>query len=257
MNDFAEVLYHWQKGQNNSKIAVSLGISRPTVRKYLKIAISAGLTKESGPDDFARALAEIKKKAIPAPVKAGAVRESIACHEETIKSWLGEPDMTAKQIKRLLDDQGEVCSYSSIKRYVREFKPNQPRVTVRLETDAADQAQVDFGQVNLTLGDIKKKFWAFVMVLSYSRHRFVRYVEHQDTNTWLDCHIRAFEFFGGCPKTILLDNLKAGVVKPELYDPTLNRAYAELERHYGFVADPAKVRMPEHKENVSYCTSCE
>ena len=250
MNDFAEVLYHWQKGQNNSKIAVSLGISRPTVRKYLKIAQGAGLTKESGPDDFARALAEIKKKAMPAPVKAGAVRESIACHEETIKSWLDEPDMTAKQIKRLLDDQGEVYSYSSIKRYVREFKPDVARVTVRLETDAADQAQVDFGQVKLTLGDIKKKVWAFVMVLSYSRHRFVRYVEHQDTNTWLDCHIRAFEFFGGCPKTVLLDNLKAGVIKPELYDPTLNRAYAELERHYGFVADPAKVRTPEHKGKV-------
>ena len=59
MNDFAEVLFHWQKGQNNSKIAASLGISRPTVRKYLEIAQATGLTKESGPDDLAGALAEI------------------------------------------------------------------------------------------------------------------------------------------------------------------------------------------------------
>jgi len=66
----------------------------------------------------------------------------------------------------------------------------------------------------------------------------------------INCHIRAFEFFGGCPKTVLLDNLKAGVVKTDLYDPTTNRAYAELERHYGFVADPAKVRTPEHKGKV-------
>ncbi|MDO3380315.1 hypothetical protein [Geoalkalibacter halelectricus] len=56
--------------------------------------------------------------------------------------------------------------------------------------------------------------------------------------------MRAFEFFGGVPKTVLLDNLKAGVVRPDLYDPTINRAYAELERHYGFVADPAKVATP-------------
>ena len=251
MNDFAEVLYHWQKGQNKTQIAASLGISRPTVRKYLKIAQATGLTKESGPADLALALDEIKKAATPMPVRPGVVRQSLLCHEQTIKSWLDEPDMTAKQIKRLLDEQGEVFSYSSLKRYVREFKPNQSCfVTVRLETDAGEQGQVDFGQVTLLLGELRKKVWAFVMVLSYSRHRFVRFVEHQDTNTWLDCHIRAFEFLGGCPKSILLDNLKAGVVKPELYDPTLNRAYAELERHYGFVADPAKVRTPEHKGKV-------
>ena len=53
--------------------------------------------------------------------------------------------------------------------------------------------------------------WAFVMTLSYSRHRFVMFVERQDTQSWLDCHIRAFEFFSGVCKTILLDNLKAGI----------------------------------------------
>ena len=57
-------------------------------------------------------------------------------------------------------------------------------------------------------------------------------------------------FFGGGTRTVVLDNLKAGVVKADLYDPTLNRAYQELERHYGFVADPAKVRTPEHKGKV-------
>lgn len=251
MNDFAEVLFHWQKDQNKTRIAASLGISRPTVRKYLKIAQAAGLTKESGAADLARALDEIKKAATPTSVWPGAVRQSIACHEQTIKSWLDEPDMTAKQIKRLLAEQGEVFSYTSIKRYVRQFRPSQSCVaTVRLETAAGEQAQVDFGQVTLLLGEIRKKVWAFVMVLSYSRHRFVRFVERQDTTTWLDCHIRAFEFFDGCPKTVLLDNLKAGVVKTDLHDPTINRAYAELERHYGFVADPAKVRTPEHKGKV-------
>jgi hypothetical protein len=88
------------------------------------------------------------------------------------------------------------------------------------------------------------------MSLSYSRHRFVRFVERQDIATWLDCHVRAFQFFGGVPATVLLDNLKSGVVKPDLYDPTINRAYGELERFFGFVADPAKVRTPEHKGKV-------
>ena len=251
MNDFAEVLYHWQKDQNKTQIAASLGISRPTVRKYLKIAQAAGLTKESDAAELARILCEIKNAALPVSVSPGVVRRGIACHEQAITMWLDEPDMTAKQIKRLLAEKGELFSYTSIKRYVREIRPSSsPAVTVRLETDAGDQGQVDFGQVTLLLGEVKKKAWAFIMVLSYSRHRFVRFVERQDANTWLDCHIRAFEFFNGCPKTVLLDNLKAGVVKADLYDPTINRAYAELERHYGFVADPAKVRTPEHKGKV-------
>ncbi len=251
MNDFAEVLFHWQKGQNKTQIAVSLGISRPTVRKYLKVAQTAGLTMGSDPAELARILDEIQIAAKPISVSPGAVRQGIACHEQTIKLWLDEPDMTAKQIKRLLAEKGEVFGYTSIKRYVRELRSNSSgAVTVRLETGAGDQGQVDFGQVTLLLGEVKKKVWAFVMVLSYSRHRFVRFVERQDTTTWLDCHIRAFEFFNGCPKTVLLDNLKAGVVKTDLYDPTINRAYAELERHYGFVADPAKVRTPEHKGKV-------
>jgi len=66
----------------------------------------------------------------------------------------------------------------------------------------------------------------------------------------MDCHIRAFEFFGGVPASVVLDNLKAGVLKADIYDPTLNRAYGELERHYGFIADPAKARMARHKGKV-------
>lgn len=254
MIELNEVVYHWKKGQNNSQIARSLGISRPTVRKYLAAAQAAGLTREESEPTATIAenvMAAVAKAAKPASAAIGAVQEVIGLHKEQICSWLDEPDMTAKQICRLLAEQGYPFNYSSLKRYVKKLKPdNSQRVTVRLETSAGEQAQVDFGQVSLTLGDHKKRVWAFVMTLSYSRHRFVRFVERQDTTTWLDCHSRAFEFFGGCPRTVLLDNLKAGVVKADLYDPIINRAYAELERHYGFVADPAKVRTPEHKGKV-------
>jgi transposase len=208
MNDFAEVIYHWQKGQNKTQIATSLGISRPTVRKYLKVAQAAGLTENADTATLARVLEEIAKAAKPVSQWPSAVLKNLTLHDEAIRSWLGEPDMTAKQIRRLLAEQGDVFSYSSVKRYVRKLKPGARPVTVRLETAPGEQVQVDFGQVMLQLPDTRKKVWAFVMTLSYSRHRFVRFVERQDTNTWLDCHIRAFEFFGGCPRTVLLDNLK-------------------------------------------------
>ncbi|WP_183734085.1 Mu transposase domain-containing protein, partial [Desulfurispira natronophila] len=78
----------------------------------------------------------------------------------------------------------------------------------------------------------------------------LRFVHSQDVATWIDCHKRAFEFFGGVPRTVMVDNLKSGVVKADIYDPVINRAYAECERHYQFVVDPNKVRTPQHKGKV-------
>lgn len=94
------------------------------------------------------------------------------------------------------------------------------------------------------------KTWAFIMVLSHPRHRFVRFVFGQDLPTWIDCHRRAFEFFGGVPQTVVLDNLKAGVIKTDIYDPTINRAYAECGEHYDSLIDPAKAWMVRHKGKV-------
>jgi len=81
-----------------------------------------------------------------------------------------------------------------------------------------------------------RKVWAFVMTLSYSRYPFVRFVHRMDIDTWIDCHIRAFEFFSAVPKKIVLDNLKAGVIKPDIYDPTLNpMQYSLLRQERCFV----------------------
>jgi len=88
------------------------------------------------------------------------------------------------------------------------------------------------------------------MTLSYSRYPFVRFVYRMNIDTWIDCHIRAFEFFSGVPKKIVLDNLKSGIVKADIYDPTLNPTYAELERYYGFIADPARAGCPKDKPRV-------
>ncbi|MDA2935399.1 IS21 family transposase, partial [Acidobacteria bacterium AH-259-D05] len=156
---------------------------------------------------------------------------------------------------RLLEENYQlVTSYMSVHRYVRKHLRECTRpVTVRLHSSSGEQAQVDFGfagrMIDPEAGKLRKA-WAFIMILSYSRHRFVRFVFRQDSETWLDCHIRAFDFFQGTTKLIVLDNLRDGVLKADIYDPTLNPAYAELERHFGFIADPAKVRMARHKGKV-------
>ena len=91
---------------------------------------------------------------------------------------------------------------------------------------------------------------AFVMVLACSRMVFVRPVIRMDQTSWCASHVAAFEFFGGVPARLVPDNLKTGVDRPDLYDPRINRAYAELAAHYGVLADPARAFKPKDKPRV-------
>ena len=96
------------------------------------------------------------------------------------------------------------------------------------------------------------------MVLACSRHLFVRPVTRMDQRAWTECHVAAFAFFGGVPARLVPDNLKTGVDQPDLYDPKINRSYAELAAHYGCLVDPARAyRSPADKPRVAYCTSSE
>lgn len=251
MIEIHEMLYRWQKGLSLSAVARGLGQSRQTVRKYLLRAQAHGATRDGDAAQREAVLAQMRPPREATAHPEAASRRTLASFDEQIRAWLEEPDMTMKQVWRLLRERDVRLSYPSVKRYIRgKFASLEPRSTVRLETPPGQQAQVDFGQAVVRLEDERVTRWMFIMTLSYSRHRFVRFVKRQDLATWLDCHIRAFEFFGGVPRTVLLDNLKAGVVRPDLYDPHINRAYGELEHHYGFVVDPAKVATPEHKGKV-------
>jgi transposase len=255
MNEIVEIVYQWHQGNTIKGIKRSLKFDRKTIRKYILIAQQLGVRKgEPFPDEqeLIKGLRVLSRS--PALYETKAI-DSIGLYREQISRWLEEKDITAKQIWRLLEEEHELrVGYSSVKRYLKkEFNLGGPKVTVRIETPSGQEAQVDFGYAGLMYDPVMQKdrrAWAFIMTLSYSRHRFVRFVFRMDSPTWIDCHVRAFRFFGGIPATIVLDNLKTGVVKPDIYDPTLHFAYADLERHYGFVADPAKIRSPKLKEKV-------
>ncbi len=257
MEEYLELVYQWHRGRSIRQIRDSLQISRKTIRKYLLLFMASGLSREKPLPPQAE-LARIVASVVQVAVFEQPARERIRLYHRQIQDWLGQPHMTIQQVQRLLEEEHELkVSYMSVYRYVREhIEPLRKPVTVRLHAVAGEQAQVDFGYAGLMRDPEtgkQLKAWAFIMILSYSRHRFVRFVFRQDSPTWLDCHIRAFTFFQACPRLIVLDNLKDGVLKPDLYDPTLNPAYAELERHYGFVADPAKVQMARHKGRVERC----
>jgi transposase len=153
----------------------------------------------------------------------------------------------------LRDECGFAGAYQSVYRFVRRLEPRTPDAVVRVETDPGHEAQVDFGYAGLmhdARSGTRRKTWAFVMTLSFSRHSYVEFVFDQEVATWLRCHRRAFEWFGGVPRRVVVDNLKAAIVKAVLYDPIVQRAYRECAEHYGFLISPCRPRTPEHKGKV-------
>jgi transposase len=173
-------------------------------------------------------------------------------HRADIELLLKHPNMTNTQIKRILEELETSVSVSSIDRFISKSFPKLSKHTVRLKTESGKEGQVDFGYVGMMkdLGGSLRKTYVFVMILSHSRYRYVEFVNSQDQLTWVQLHINAFKFFSGVPSRIILDNLKAGVIKSDIYDPILNETYSELSRFYGFIIDPARAYKPEHKGKV-------
>jgi transposase len=256
MEELVEVLYQWHQGRNISQIKRSLGLDRKTIRKYIELAQGCGLSRgrEIQPDLYYMRLAGAIQRRLRTPLVVSASFKRTLLYQHLIGKLLKRRYMTPKQVFRILRrEHGYPLSYSSFKRYMNIKYPKKPRGCLRIEVAAGEEAQVDFGTCGRMVdprAGIPRKAYIFVMVLSYSRHFYVEFVFDQGQRTWVQCHIHAFEFFGGVPERVVLDNLKSGVLKPHTYDPVFNRAYAECAKHYGFIIDPAKVRKGEHKGKV-------
>lgn len=253
MIEVKEVLYRWTQGMGKKTIARSLGLARNTIREILNQAMGFGLQQNSPLEVLDLVIEKLQSQRNQKKIHPQGIQSKLSRHHEQINDWFNMPHMTVTQMVRLFAETGETISETSLRTYVRAHFDSKPKTTLHMVTIPGQQAQVDFGYVGLMKDPVTskmKKAYAFIMTLSHSRHRFVRFVFNQDSKNWIDCHIRAFHFFCGVPHTVLLDNLKAGVIKPDIYDPILNRAYSELERHYGFIIDPAKVRVARHKGKV-------
>lgn len=123
---------------------------------------------------------------------------------------------------------------------------------VPMHSEAGEESQVDFGYLGrfTTTAGRKVKVWCFSIVLSHSRYSYHEVVLDQRVKTFIRCHRNAFEYFGGVPRRVKLDNLKAGVIEPNFYEPILQEQYSEFLAHYGCAGVPCRVRKPEHKGKV-------
>ena len=253
MSTIREVLYQHIKGNSQRQIARSFDLSRDTVRKYIELAKPENLTALTSDYQLNEIAIKIEEKLYQngARQKASAM-EILVKYNEEIGNWLKQRNITHTQIQRLLLAEGVNVSNRSINRYIQKAFPKLPKNTIHIKTEPGQEAQVDFGYIG-KMQDVEgknRKLYAFVMTLSHSRYRYVEFTFSQNQVSWAQLHINAFNFFGGVPNRIILDNLKAGVIKPDIYDPTLNETYSELSRFYSFTIDPTKVFKPEHKGKV-------
>src|SRR5215207_5948142 len=259
VTDVTEILVHWYAGRSQSEVATSLGVDRKTIRKYLAPAIAAGM-RPGGPAVTAAEWAELVGRWFP-QVSDARLRQitwpQIERHRDYIVDMLGIGVTQATIHQRLRDEQGLEASVASLKRWVAANLPEEvrrERVTVLAdEAQPGAEAQIDYGHLGSWTDPRSGKryrVWAFVMVLVCSRLLFVRPVLSMDQRAWTECHVEAFGFFGGVPARLVPDNLKTGVDKPDLYDPKINRSYAELAAHYDTLVDPARAAKPKDKPQV-------
>jgi transposase len=259
--DVTEIFTHWYAGRSISELSVSLGVDRKTIRKYLAPAVAAGLTP-GGPVMSRQDWAELTTRWFPqlADTRLRQVTwPQIAVFHEYIAEHLKAGVTQATIHQRLRDEHDLTASVASLKRYVAANMAEQVRrdrvVVLRDETDfpAGEEAQIDYGHLGSWTDPAtgkQRRVWAFAMVMACSRHMFVRPVLTMDQRAWTEAHVEAFEFFGGVPRRLVPDNLSTGVDKPDLYDPKINRSYAELAEHYGALVDPARSRKPRDKARI-------
>lgn len=254
-----EILRRWHDGQTISSIAANVSCDRKTVRSYIRLASAHGATRETIHEQKEDILPKIQS-AIERLHSKAAKQALLSSYVEEILSLVNstenplKPKTAFEVICERHNLTGKV-SYSSFKRVARsrQISVASKRTTCRIELPPGEQLQVDYGTVGRLYDPVtqrRKTVHAFIGTLSFSRHKFVEFVFSQNQQSFVKSHVTMFEFFSGVTKTIIVDNLKSGVLKPDLYDPKLNRTYAEMANHYHTFIDPARVAAPKDKGKV-------
>lgn len=220
-------LLHDQKQLKAAQIAAELGLDIKTVHKWL-----------DQPTFHPRKSPRRASKLDP--------------FKNQIIALLDRHPYSAQQILQQLQEQGYAGGYSILKEYVRRIRPVRKPAYLMLEFAAGECAQVDWGQYgSVPVGATRRRLSFFVMVLCSSRMLYVEFTLCEAMDHFLSCHRHAFEFFGGVPQKVMIDNLKVGVVRhPAGQKALFNPHYLDFAAHYGFQPVACNVRKGNEKGRV-------
>jgi transposase len=252
--DIVDILRRCQKDDGIRSIARATGMGRNTVKKYLHLAYKKGFITE-GPCDLEKIAAEVLTELNaslpgPAPSKGQVLRP----HKEEIKGWIENEHLTLTKIHIKLARLGIETTYSGLYRFVASEIGLPSKTTVRMaETAPGEVVEVDFGRLGLVYdpeSEKKRVVYALVVTLVFSRHQYVAVSFTQELHVLISGMEDAWEFFGGVTRRVVIDNLRAAVVKSDRYVPVFNRTFLEYSEHREFIIDPAPVRMATGKPTV-------
>lgn len=247
MHQYRQIIVRLRLGEKIRSIA------RAKIASRKKTQAVYDLSKQQGWLDQACALPtnETLAQIFNLPPVSSTTQSSVLPYQESVEKWCQQGIQATTihaALKRNHHFQG---SYDAVQRFVKKIRAKlNIKTTTILDFKPGECAQVDFGAgpklVNEMTGEITKT-WIFVMVLAWSRHQYAEIVLHQNVETWLGCHRRAFEWFGGVPAKIIIDNAKCAITKACYYDPVVQRAYAEYAEGYGFIISACAPRDPKKK----------
>jgi transposase len=255
-----QVLVLGRLGWSLRRIEQDTGIRRETAGAYLRAAGIAvrGRGRPGGEETSKPAISPgvvSTDSARPWPPPGRAPCAS-ACepYRELIVDALGRGRNAMAIWQDLVDDHGFAARYASVRRFVRQLRGRAPvDARVVITTAPGEEAQVDYGDGPMVRHPETGKYRRtrlFLLTLGYSRKAVRLLVWQSSAREWAELHERAFRRLGGTPRVIVLDNLKEGVLTPDVYEPTLNPLYRDVLAHYGVVALPCRVRDPDRKGKV-------
>ena len=257
-----QVLALGRLGWSLRRIERAVHIRRETVSTYLRAAgipvrppggwghghpkPAIGVSTDSGRED----------SSTDETLKPEVTPSASACepYREFIEAELAKGRNAMAIWQDLVDGHGFSEKYASVKRFVRKLRGSAaPEARVVIETAAGEEAQVDYGAGPM-VRDPKtgryRRTRLFVLTLGYSRKAVRILVFRSSARIWAELHEQAFRRLGGATHVVVLDNLREGVLTPDIYDPTLNPLYHDVLRHYGVTALPCRVRDPDRKGKV-------
>lgn len=265
-----QVLALGRLGWSLRRIQRTTGVRRETASAYLK---QAGLLvrpprtrsppKPASPDGVSTDPGASKpassgpvsadSAALPAP---GRAPSASACepYRELIEQALRQGRNAMAIYQDLVSDHGFAAGYASVRRFVRAQR-GAPAAQERavIVTPPGQEAQVDYGEGPMVRDPKTGKYRRtrlFVLTLGFSRKSVRLLTFHSSSQIWAELHERAFRRLGGAVRVVVLDNLREGVLRPDVYDPALNPLYRDVLAHYGVCAMPCRVRDPDRKGKV-------
>lgn len=249
MFQYRHIIHCMRMGQSDRTIAAAKLMGRLKCAELRSIADERGwLGPGPLPDDAE--LAEVFEK----NRCCNATHQSMSLpHEPQIQQWLDQGILTTTIHRALVEQFGFTGSYSSVRRMTQKLKSRHLKTTCILDFSPGEAGQVDFGKgptiTDAFSGEVTRT-WIFVMTLCFSRHMYAEMVVDQKVGTWLACHRRAFEFFGGVPARLIIDNAKCAITRACFREPEVQRSYGELAEGYGFLISPCPPRDPQKKGRV-------